>query len=87
MEPNKSPVPTVTKSPDLLSLPDALREVMNGKKISKLEWKTNDIYCGLVDNFLMIFRGDQDSKWHSWSINDGDLFGSDWFVMPEQAHD
>lgn len=86
MEMVKSPVPSkVVSGPKTLSFLDAIREIMNGRKVSRLEWKTNDVYCGLVDNFLMVFRGDTDKMWHAWSVNDGDLFSTDWFVMPDQT--
>jgi len=75
---SRSPVPT--KKLVTLSFPDAMKEVIAGKRISKLEWNTNDIYCKFVSDFLCIYKNGQFSPWH---VNSGDLFGTDWFVLPE----
>lgn len=72
-----SPLPVKTQVE--LSFPDAIREVLNGRKITRLEWNNND-YCLLKDSFLTIFtRGD----FHQWIVNDGDLNAIDWVVLYE----
>lgn len=76
----RSPVPT--KKPVTLSFPDAIREVLNLKKITRLEWGTNETFGLLRDGFLQLFiRG----EYHQWIVNDGDLNAIDWVVLPEQA--
>ena len=76
----RSPVPH--KRPVELSFPDAIREVLNLKRITRVAWETNDTYGALKDGFLMIFiKG----EWHQWIVNDGDLNAIDWIVLPEQS--
>jgi hypothetical protein len=75
----RSPIPT--RKPVELTFPDAIREVINGKRITRLAWETNDSWGELKDGYLMIFiRG----EYHVWSVNDGDLFAIDWVVLPQQ---
>ena len=76
-----SPVPLQGRKPLELSFPDAMREVMDGKKVTRLAWESNSIFGCLKDTFLMIFiRG----EYHQWIVNDGDLTAIDWVVLPEQ---
>ena len=81
----RSPVPVTKvdqdKKPKELSFPDAMREILNGKRITRIEWETNDTYCMLKDTFLQIFiRG----EFHAWTVNDGDMNAIDWIVLPDQ---
>jgi len=74
-----SPVPN--KGPKELSFPDAMREVLNKKRVTRLAWETNDNFGLLFEGFLQIFiRG----EYHKWLVNDGDLNAIDWIVLPEQ---
>jgi hypothetical protein len=84
---------TLTPQPEILqpeqpltmSLPNALKLVIEGKRIAKQEWKNAD-YCLLKDGWLKIFHkkeGDKLPNFHTWIINDGDLLGEDWIVLPD----
>lgn len=76
----KSPVPkkpTIMTMVNQMTLPDALREVVRGKSITRVGWMNND-WCELRDSWLMIRR---DNVWHRWIINDGDLLADDWVVV------
>ncbi len=78
----RSPVPV--KRLVELSFPDAIREVLSGKKITRLAWETNEIFGELHDGYLEIFiRG----EYHAWTVNDGDLTAIDWVTLPEQRDD
>lgn len=79
-----SPVPPVVTSPIVekttMSFPMAIQKVIDGKKITKLEWK-NDKEYGFLSRttlFLTIHREDKD---HTWVVNEGDLVGKDWTVI------
>lgn len=74
----RSPVPT--KKLATMSFPEALKLVIEGKKISKLEWESNTIYAQLKEGWLALFTDGQGNR---WTINEGDLLGVDWFVLPE----
>lgn len=76
----RSPVPN--KRPKELSFPDAMREVLNGKRITRLAWETNDAFGELHNGYLEIFLK---GEYHQWIVNDGDLNAIDWIVLPEQA--
>lgn len=63
----------------LLNFYDALREVMDGKKITKEEWN-NPEYYGVLDNtFLKLHK--PDGKLYSWILNDGDINGTDYVII------
>lgn len=70
----------LTKRPESqMDFPDAMRAVIEGRQITKLEWDDPDSICELRGQFLMIRR---DNTWYKWLINDGDMFGQDWVVVP-----
>lgn len=72
--------PTPVRKPDVLSFPDAIREVLNGKRITRIGWEDNQTYGLLKDGFLMIsLKGD----FRQWIVSDGDMEGIDWIVLPE----
>lgn len=72
----KSHSPTIAKRMDL---PDALKAIMKGKRITKLEWANERIYCALENGFVVIHK---ETGVHSWIISEGDLLGNDWVVLP-----
>ena len=57
-----------------LDFPNALREIIAGKCITKLEWNNPDIYLVFKDNTLMIHK---ETGFHPLIVTDGDLFGED----------
>ena len=71
----RSPVPN--KPPLELSFPDALREVLNRHKITRLSWGTND-YVLLKDSHLQIFLK---GEYHDLIVSDGDMNAIDWVVI------
>jgi len=66
----------ITRVP--LDFPEAMKEVIAGNRIARLEWPNKDEYGLLKDGWLQIFRN---NKFHTWSINDGDILGKDWVVL------
>lgn len=76
--------PTVD-TPKTLSFPDAIRAVIEGKRIARVSWANAD-YGLLKGDWLMIFHKKEDEQianFHTWIINDGDLEGTDWIVLPD----
>jgi hypothetical protein len=74
-----SPVPAEPKSAPLsLSFPDAMRAVINGKKVRRTEWVDREEYCLMRESYLMIHRN---GKFHGWLISDGDMMAVDWEVV------
>ena len=67
-----------------MAFDQAIRRVIDGKKITKLEWKDKRSYCLLADNLLQLHKaGEAPDKLHPWIINDGDLLGTDWIELEE----
>lgn len=63
--------------PVTMSFPDAIRKIMEGKSVTRISWGGTD-HCLLKDDWLSIYTK---GAFHTWSINDGDLFGEDWIVV------
>lgn len=78
-----SPIPQKNKI-ITYSFPDALKELIHGRKITRLEWGTNEQYGLLKDGWLMIYGGlKMDGQYHIWQVNDGDMNATDWILLPE----
>ena len=75
-----TPLPRKQGQSITLSFPDAMHKVVEGKSVARISWANTD-YCLLKDGWLSIFiKG----AFHTWSINDGDMEGQDWYVMEEK---
>jgi hypothetical protein len=72
-----SPVILKKISPTM-TFPDAMAEVIKGKKVTREEWQNNDIYGVLKDGLLQIKMGGQLKR---WIISDGDMLNNDWKVI------
>lgn len=86
LNPATSPVPTVSPTykierPVTMDFMKALEKVLNGGKITKLEWKNSRIYGFLspTTNHLSLHK--EDGKDYDWIVNDGDLNGTDWIYI------
>jgi hypothetical protein len=78
-----SPVPhkKEVEEPVKLTLPQALNFVIDGKRITKLDWEDESSYGLLKDGLLKIcIKG----KIYDWIISEADLIGIDWIVLPEE---
>jgi len=81
-----SPVPTGTspvpaKKVEMLSFPDAIREVLNKKRLTRVAWDNIDTYIVLHDEFLYIHL---DKTLHPLITSLGDMEGIDWYVLPDK---
>lgn len=57
----------------------ALKLMLDGKKVTRLQWSDNRVYCLLQDGILQLHKaGEAPDVLHPWIINDGDLLGTDW---------
>lgn len=68
-----------TLAPRTMDFPDAIRQIMTGKKISRVSWGNTD-YGLLKDGWLTIWRKD---KFSTWLVSDGDIDGNDWIIVGE----
>lgn len=72
--------PKPVKAPVELSFPDALREVLNTRKITRTSWNNPNEFGLLQDSYLTIHTK---GKYHQWLVNDGDMEANDWVVIEE----
>ena len=80
MKNNLTPLPRKKGESITMSFPDAMREIINGKKVRRLSWTTESDHGLLHNGWLSIFtKGD----YHTWSVNDGDLEGQDWIIVKD----
>lgn len=76
-----SPTHQESGSLDLFSFTKAIERVIAGDRVSKVEWNDKEFYCLLKDGLLMLHK--PDGKFYQWTLNDGDLYGVDWFVIKD----
>ena len=77
---NQSPTPTNVKPKQRgMDFPTALREIIDGKKITKLGWGNPGTYFFLhADEKLKIF---ENGKTSDLILRQVDLIGTDWVVV------
>ena len=74
-----TPIPRKKGESITMSFLDAMAEIIAGKKVARVSWGNAD-YCLMKDGWVSIFTKD---KFHTWTINDGDTEGNDWFILKE----
>ncbi len=74
MKPNKNLV-EITK----LNFFEALKEVVEGKRITRTEWSNIKVYGFLNKDILSLHK--KDGKNYQWVINEGDLLAKDWVIL------
>lgn len=72
-----TPEPQVSEQMDF---PAAMQAVIDGKKITRLEWLKPEEY-GYLAGTLKIKLSDK--AFHDWIVSDGDMYGKDWVVKEE----
>ena len=75
-----TPIPRKQGEAITMDFPDAIRKVIDGKKIRRFSWDSQTDHGVSRNGWLCIYTKGQ---YHTWSINDGDLEANDWYVMPE----
>lgn len=82
MAKKKSQSPTPKEDSDStgdgMPFPEAIKLLMGGKKITRIEWDSDDEYGLLRDSFLMIHRK---KNFHTWIVSEGDMLAIDWIVL------
>lgn len=58
---------------------EAIKEIMSGHKITRLEWGNSQYYCLFRQTKLQLRK--DDGKYYDWIINEGDLLADDWIVV------
>lgn len=73
-----SPIPEENKEEEM-NFPEAMKKIITGNKVTKLEWNDRSVYGVLEDGFLMISK--EDGKKYQWIISEGDLLGEDYILL------
>lgn len=68
------------KKVELLTFPQALDEVLEGKRVTRIAWNNIQEYVFLVDIWLSIHIGGKTSQ---LIVQVGDIQGKDWYVLPD----
>jgi len=74
-------VKTSPVSKSTMDFPAAMRKVIDGNRISRLDetWKKDGTYGALVGQFLTCVKNDGTS--YTWAISDADMHATDWIVV------
>lgn len=75
---SQSPIPSFRKVAIQLAFPEAIRAVIGGAKIQRLEWTDKKEYGLLQDSFLKIHKK---GEIHNWIVSEGDLMARDWVIV------
>jgi DNA polymerase III sliding clamp (beta) subunit (PCNA family) len=73
---NESPVSILKEAKTFSNI---IKELLDGAKIHKLEWKDKEFYGFMKDGKLTLHK--PDGKDYDWILNDGDLSGSDYIII------
>ena len=74
-----TPMPKIKGKAMTMDFPDAMRKVIEGKKIARVEWGNKD-HGLLKGEWLSIFTK---NEFHTWLVSQGDLEGNDWIILEE----
>lgn len=72
-----TPTPQEEVKPRTMDFPDAMRQIIQGKKVARISWGNAD-YGVMEKEWLCIFTK---GELHTWSVSQGDLEGQDWVVV------
>jgi hypothetical protein len=65
-----------------MTFTDVLEPLLEGKHITKEEWKDKRHYALLRDYILQIHKAGEDKDTtHPWILSEEDLAGEDWIVL------
>lgn len=56
---------------------ELIKNILEGEKITRLEWQTEEAYCYIDNNYLCI-KHPGDDKVHQWILTVEDLEATDW---------
>lgn len=75
---NQSPTPRVIEVKPNMDFPDAMREVIKGKKVRRMEWEDKDVYF-FMDEFLSIHKSD--GKNYQLIVSSADMQSDDYIII------
>lgn len=63
-----------------MTFPEAMALVIEGKRVTKMEWGNTETYLCLDSGFLKIFKGNP-SVGSTLLVSEGDMLGIDWMEI------
>jgi len=61
---------------------DAIKSIINSKKVARKSWKDKRIYCLLKEELLQIHKaGEKEDETHVWIVNEWDMIADDWYEL------
>ena len=82
ISPTQSPTPSKKVLPEILNVMDfynAIKLVMKGQKITKLEWNNKEFYGVLDEDRIKLHK--DDGKLYDWILSYGDVSGEDYITI------
>lgn len=76
---NASPVP-LKREAKKLTFSEAIQAIIDGHKVTRVDWKTYQSYGVLKDGFLIIHRDGKDFK---WIVSEADMVSDDWIIISD----
>lgn len=79
---NFTPLPKFKKEVEVsekLTFIEAMKQIILGKRVTRIDWNDNNCYCLIKSDLLMIYIEDE---YKTWTISIGDIFAQDWVVLP-----
>ena len=74
---NKSPLPS-KEANDTMTFPEAMKQIIQGEKVTKLEWNDPETYLILTTHLYLHKSAGTE---HPLIVSDGDMLGEDWIVV------
>ena len=65
----------------IMNFPSAIREIIEGNKVTKLEWDNQEIYIFLHEGLLKIHK--EDGSIPRLIVSEADMVGTDWVTINE----
>lgn len=65
-----------------MDFPMAITRVIDGERVTRVEWKDENSYGLLKDGRLCI---QLPTGLHHWIVSDGDLMASDWVIVQKPS--
>jgi hypothetical protein len=80
--PTPSPRKKAPEAPAEIDFCEMIKQVLDGKKVTKLEWNNPSIYFLLNNSTLSIMQ--ESGKIDTLIVRDADMIGTDYVVLKEE---
>lgn len=81
----QDPIPVMAGTPHIaINFCGALSAILNGKKVTRIEWEDTQVYGFMEGETLVIHNGiKKDNQTHQWILVRGDIEAKDWMILRE----